>query len=91
MIYLDYTASGVPFREAMEVMYHAPLRYYAHPGALHTPGGDSQALLLSSRRKMAQLFWGTGAGSLCYIRRHGGKQPGREIRHSELPVSRDIR
>ena len=55
MIYLDYSASSVPFSEVIAHISSISAEAFANPGALHSAGANARKILQESRFVLAKL------------------------------------
>ena len=56
MIYLDYAASNIPYKECIELFCSMSLNHFGNPGAIHTSGNQARAILNRSRKTLAGLL-----------------------------------
>ena len=56
MIYLDNSATTMPFKEVMTSFVKVSESYFGNPSSLHRIGGEAEKLLTQSRSKVAKLL-----------------------------------
>ena len=56
MIYLDNSATTKPYPEVVDSFRQVTEQFFANPSSIHELGGQSEQLLMSARKQVAQLL-----------------------------------
>ncbi|WP_165997131.1 cysteine desulfurase family protein [Bacillus sp. Cs-700] len=56
MIYLDNSATTMPYNEALDAFRTASEKFFANPSSLHRKGGEAERLLRQARSSIAELL-----------------------------------
>lgn len=56
MIYLDNSATTRPYPSVLESFQQVTQRYFANPSSIHHLGGESEQLLMSARKQVADIL-----------------------------------